>query len=109
MEAELEGFDRLSDDVLWLLANSTLSVAQQEALASLNEFSQQRDLTLTEEQHQETLLSAYERMIVRRAQATGVLKARGYSVSGLTNKTLFTPAGDGGECRRRLPGSRSRQ
>ena len=85
LEIELAAFERLSDDVLWLLANSTLPVAQQEELASLNEISQQRNLIAGEQQQQQTLLDAYERMLVRRAQAAAVLKARGHNVSHLTN------------------------
>lgn len=85
VEAELAAFDRLSDDVLWLLAQSTLGIPQQEELASLNEISQQRDLTLAEQQHQQTLLNAYERVVIRRAQAAAVLKIRGHNVSRLTN------------------------
>jgi hypothetical protein len=85
LEAELEAFEHLSDDVLWLLAQSTLAVPQQEELANLNEIGQQRDLTVAEQQHQQSLLNAYERAVIRRAQAAALLKVRGHSVSRLTN------------------------
>jgi hypothetical protein len=59
------------------LAHNTLSTAQQEELATLNEASQQHELTVAEQQRQQALLDAYDRMVVRRAQAAAILKARG--------------------------------
>jgi hypothetical protein len=77
IETELAAFDHLSDDVLWLLAHNTLSTAQQEELATLNEAGQQHDLTVAEQQRQQALLDAYDRMVVRRVQAAATLEARG--------------------------------
>jgi paraquat-inducible protein B len=78
---EIKTFANLSDDVLWLLARSTLPQSQQKELAQLNEEAQRRSLTQTEEQRQQTLLNQYDRVIVRRAEAARLLKARGYDLS----------------------------
>jgi hypothetical protein len=84
IEAELAAFERLSDDVLWLLAKNTLTAAQQEELAALNETNQQRDLTALERERQQLLLDAYDRAVIRRAQAAAILKERGHDVRVLT-------------------------
>jgi hypothetical protein len=81
VEAELAAFTNLSDDVLWLLARSTLTQAEQEALAHLNSQAKQNPLTPQEEARLDSLLQAYDRAMVRRAQAVLLLKARGYDVS----------------------------
>jgi hypothetical protein len=82
-EAELAAFNQLSDEALWLLAKTTLSRAQQEELAWLNEAAQQRDLSMVEVERQDTLLDAYNRVIVRRAQAAVLLKERGHDIQVL--------------------------
>jgi hypothetical protein len=84
LETELEAFGHLSDDVLWLLAKNTLSPSQQAELAELNELSQQRDLTSVEQGRQQTLLALYHQVLVRRAQAAVILKARGHDLDELT-------------------------
>jgi len=48
VEAELAAFTNLSDEVLWLLARNTLTEAEQEELATLNDVAQQRSLTQAE-------------------------------------------------------------
>jgi hypothetical protein len=78
---ELITFANLSDDVLWVLARSTMSQSQQEELAQLNEEAQRRPLTEAEAQRQEVLLNQYDRVIVRRAEAARLLKSRGYDLS----------------------------
>lgn len=85
VEAELAAFANLSDDVLWLLARSTLTEAQQSELARLNHLAQQRPLTEEERTDQQALGDAYDRALVRRAQAAALLKLRGYNL--LTLKT----------------------
>src|SRR5690554_95910 len=78
IETELAAFERLSDELLWLVADTTLSVAQQSELLALNDSAQRRELTPEEKQHQQELLNVYERVIVRRAQAAAILKSRGH-------------------------------
>ena len=81
VEAELAAFTSLSDDVLWLLARTTLTEGEQEELATLNSQAKQCPLTQAEQSHQQALLDAYDRLIVRRAQAALLLKLRGYDLS----------------------------
>ena len=81
VEMELAAFTNLSDEVLWLLARSTLTEAEQEELAILNDLAQQRSLTQEEQAHQQVLVEAYERMMIRRAHAALLLKLRGYDLS----------------------------
>jgi len=81
VEMELALFTGLSDDVLWLLARSTLVVSDREELANVNTLAQQRVLTELEQARQQVLLDAYDRVMVRRAQAALLLKLRGYDIS----------------------------
>jgi hypothetical protein len=81
VEMELALFIGLSDDVLWLLARSTMQANEREELANLNELAKQRDLTEKEQTRQTTLLDTYDRTRVRRAQAAFLLKKRGYDLS----------------------------
>ncbi|VAW43161.1 hypothetical protein MNBD_CHLOROFLEXI01-1652 [hydrothermal vent metagenome] len=81
IEAELDAFSNLSDDVLWLLARSALPQSEQEKLAELNRQAKQRTLTKEEEANREALLDAYNRAMVRRAQAVLLLKVRGFNLS----------------------------
>lgn len=81
VEAELATFSQLSDDVLWLIARSTLTHQQQRDLANLNDQAQRRPLTQAEQIRQQQLIDAYDRALVRRAQAAYVLKHRGHDLS----------------------------
>jgi len=81
VEMELALFTGLSDDVLWLLARSTLPVSEREELANLNDLAQQRTLTTLEQARQQVLLDSYDRAMVRRAQAALLLRQRGYDIS----------------------------
>ena len=81
VEAELATFSQLSNDVLWLIARSNLTRQQQEALATLNDQAQRRPLIANEQSQQTELITAYDRTLIRRAQAALVLKQRGYDLS----------------------------
>lgn len=84
VEAELESFTLLSDDVLWLIARSSLPRQQQIELARLNGQAQLRKLASEEEAQQHELADSYDRLLIRRAQAAWVLKQRGYDLSDST-------------------------
>lgn len=81
VEAELAAFHRLSDNVLWLIARTTLTPEEQEELADLNDEAQSPTLINDEEARREALLDAYDRMMVRRAQAASILQSRGFDLS----------------------------
>jgi hypothetical protein len=80
---ELATFASLSDDVLWLLARSTLTEEQRQELADLNRKAQRCSLTDEEKAHQQELIDSYNRVLVRRAEAARLLKSRGYDLSNL--------------------------
>jgi predicted transcriptional regulator len=81
IEEELAAFASLSDDVLWLLACGTLSPAAQEELAELNNTAKLCQLSSAELDRQQTLVDAYDRMMVRRARAVQILMQRGYNLT----------------------------
>ncbi len=81
VEAELASFVHLSDDVLWIIARSTLTHQQQRSLANLNDKAQRRPLTQAEQKQQQQLIDAYGRTLVRRVEAALLLKQRGYDLS----------------------------
>lgn len=81
VEAELAAFHQLSDNVLWLIARTTLTPEEQQELATLNDEVQSRTLTDDEYNRREALLDTYDRMMIRRAQAAYLLQSRGYDLS----------------------------
>ncbi len=81
VEVELAAFANLSDDVLWLLARSTLSPQEQEELAELNRLASERPLTASQIFRQQELVEYFDRVLVRRAQAAHLLMQRGYDLS----------------------------
>jgi hypothetical protein len=81
VETELASFAQLSDDVLWIIARSTLTTQQQRKLANLNDKAQRRPLTQAEQGQQQQLIDAYDRTLVRRAEAALLLSQRGYDLS----------------------------
>jgi len=80
LAAELAAMQLDSDDGLWAATQPTLSAYAQQRLAQLNEFAGERSLTPREEAEQADLLYAYDRSVLRRAQALALLKQRGHDV-----------------------------
>ena len=78
VEAELAALDDLSDEVLWLLARSTMTNGEQAEMAHLNDKAQHTSLTSLDEERLSTLMDAYDRTMIRRAQAAALLQKRGY-------------------------------
>ena len=81
VKTELAAFTGLSNEVLWLLARSTMTEAEQQELARLNDEAQRRPLTEAEQARQQALVEVYDRVLLRRAQAVALLKARGSDLS----------------------------
>jgi hypothetical protein len=70
----------LSDEALWQATTPTFTKEQQERLARLNDFADDRTLTAAERAEQTALLTAYEQSILRRAQAFAILSRRGHRI-----------------------------
>ena len=84
VERELAAFPALSDDLLWHVATTVLTPAEQSELAELNWQAQAGDLSLSQQARQAQLIEQYDRIMVRRAEAIAQLRSRGYDV-----RTLF--------------------
>ena len=84
VERELAAFPALSDDLLWHVATTVLTPAEQSELAELNWQAQAGELSLSQQARQAQLLEQYDRIMVRRAEAIAQLRSRGYDV-----RTLF--------------------
>jgi rhodanese-related sulfurtransferase len=90
VEEELAAFQHLSVDVLLLLAQNTLSPEQQNEIAQLNQEAQQRTLAPSEQNKQDHLVALYERVLVRRAEASKILKERGYDLYKLPDPSTLS-------------------
>ncbi|HNT75273.1 MAG TPA: hypothetical protein PKH77_09660 [Anaerolineae bacterium] len=78
MVDELAALHNLEDAALWAAAQPSLSPAEQLRLSQLNDLGATRMLTAAEASEQQLLLFAYQRSILRRAQALAILTQRGY-------------------------------
>lgn len=84
LEEEINAFPQLSNEVLWLLARTTLSKEQRIRLEELNRKAQQAvGLTGVEQQQQAALLALYQSTLVRRTKAANLLRQRGEDISSL--------------------------
>ncbi len=77
---ELSGMMWFSDEKLYAATQPTFTPAMQARLSTLNEISDERPLTPSEEKEQMRLLAQYERSILRRAQAYAILAQRGHPI-----------------------------
>lgn len=74
----------MDDQALWKAAHhSRLSKSQVAKMEQLHFKRQTEDLSKAEKEHLADLVHQYERMILIRAEATGLLMERGYDVSSL--------------------------
>jgi hypothetical protein len=80
---ELSAMHLLSDEALREALPPTLSPDDQHRLQHLNHIGSEQTLTATEATEQATLLYAYHRSILRRAQAMAILSQRGHAVHHL--------------------------
>ncbi len=80
----------LNDAVLWQAARATMPVKQRNRLDFLHDEQQRRSLTPEESSEEQALLTLYRETILVRAQATVLLKQRGYDVA---DTAQFEPLG----------------
>lgn len=77
---ELAALHLFSDEALWAAAEPSLSAFEERRLDQLNRGAGQQELTPAEQVEQQTLIAAYHRSILRRAQALALLSQRGHRI-----------------------------
>ncbi len=75
----------LDDEALWRVARDHLPREAARELESLNHKQQREGLSSAEEETSSQLAEAYERFLLLRAEAVGLLQERGYDISGLVD------------------------
>jgi uncharacterized membrane protein YccC len=80
---ELRALNLLSDEALLAAAQPSFSPTEQYRLQQLNHVAGERSLTEAETIEQETLLEAYHRSVLRRAQSLAILMQRGHQIDPL--------------------------
>jgi hypothetical protein len=80
LASELAEMLWLSDKALQAATKPTFTPKQQKRLAELNDLVDDRPLTPEEKAEQDKLLLAYERSVLRRAQAFAILARRGHRI-----------------------------
>jgi len=83
---ELAAMHLFSDDALWAATAPSFSPTEEYRLNQLNAAAEERDLTPAEEAEQQSLITAYQRSVLRRAKALAILAQRGHRVP-ITAKT----------------------
>lgn len=78
---ELAAMHILNDAALWAAVRPSFTPAEPRRLEQLNDKAHEKPLTQAEGAEQTTLLDAYYRSVLRRAQALAVLAQRGYPIS----------------------------
>ncbi len=89
---ELAAMHLLSDDALWASVQPSMSAAEQTRLRQLNHVGGLQSLSVTETTEKLSLLNAYHRSVLRRAQALAILKQRGHTIN--PNHLIVTPSND---------------
>lgn len=75
----------LDDEALWRIARDHLPRAAAQQLETLNHKQQREGLSAAEEETLAHLAEAYERFLLLRAEAAGLLQERGHDVSVLAS------------------------
>lgn len=77
-QAELDALQRLSDDALWTIASEQLPAAAQARAHDLMTRNTRGALTEPEAAELEALVRRADRVMLRKAEAAAILRARGY-------------------------------
>ena len=80
-EAELAALRLLSDDALWTIAAEQMPYQQQERRSELLKLNGHGAITESEQAELDSVLDRGDRLMVRKAEAAGLLTARGYKVT----------------------------
>jgi len=70
----------LSDEMLWAATDPTFTSIHQGRATELSDLAGERSLMPKEKAEQEQLLAAYDRSVLRRAQAFAILARRGHQI-----------------------------
>ena len=90
---ELAAMRLFSDDALWAATTPSLKATEEQQLLDLNTTAGERDLSSEETAEQQRLIDAYQRSVIRRAQALAILAQRGHNISRMVEETV---SGHGG-------------
>lgn len=86
LEQELARMETLDDAALWRAARPRFSARQSRRLESLHFKLQDEGLTEAERQEEQSLVRAYERAMLIRAEAVALLKQRGQDIAPLLTR-----------------------
>jgi hypothetical protein len=78
IDDELAAMHLFSDEALWAATAPSFSLTEEYRLNQLNTAAGERDLTPAEEAEQQSLITAYQRSVLRRAKALAILAQRGH-------------------------------
>lgn len=90
---ELAAMRLFSDDALWAATTPSLTSTEEKQLQQLNMTAGNRDLTDAENAEQQRLIDAYQRSVIRRAQALAILAQRGHTISHILEETVSDHGG----------------
>ncbi len=88
---ELAAMQLFSDQALWDATKPILSTEQQERMRELSQEQQERVLSPVEQDELRGYVSAYDRAVLRRAQAFALLALRGHTVPDLNMRNGWHP------------------
>jgi len=83
LERAVRELQELDDEALWRVARDHLPRDAARDLETLNRKQQREGLTAAEEQTLTRLAEAYDRFLLLRAEAAGLLQQRGHDISRL--------------------------
>ena len=76
---DMASMQQMKDEALWEALHPSVTAKQQQRLQVLNE--NQPNLSVTERDEQQALLTAHHHSVLRRAQALAILTLRGHTIS----------------------------
>jgi hypothetical protein len=88
---KLAAMHLFSDEALWAATAPSFSPTEEYRLSQLNAAAGERDLTPAEDAEQQSLITAYQRSVLRRAKALAILAQRGHRVPISKSGHIFDP------------------
>lgn len=91
VQSELDALRALSDDALWAIAREQMPDAAQSRADALAERSDQTGLSNAEQDELDALVERADRLMLRKAEASSLLRARGYPFAQQDYSFVGTP------------------